>query len=140
MSNEYYAEVHIFASRTRNDFQPISSTLWRLVESSETTAVVGLISPTPEYANLNSGVHFIRSRPFSKQFSTVKVSDIESIINTYINHNRKFNSGESEEILIDVNGDKNLFQFITKKTKYSYQTIGVFMRKESASTYFTVCF
>lgn len=101
----------------------IESTLWRIVESSEEEPHFAYICPVEPARPDLSEVKFIKSEKFDKQFSNITCIQIQSIVASYININRRFYVGDAEKMLADVNGDTHCFHFETINNSYSFLTL-----------------
>lgn len=107
----------------------LTSTLWRLVESTDGQAICAYICPsdrrTGKYISNESDTHFVRSPRFISQFSNIMPSNIDLLVRSYINKNARYFAGESHQILYDDNGQSYLFHFESINNGYSYLTLGL---------------
>lgn len=103
----------------------LTSTLWRLVETTDKFPVCAYICPSDSQDGLffeqNSGsdTHFVRSPLFLDRFSNVTESSVASIVDTYLKRSTKYFAGEKECFLTDVNGENHTFHFETINNRYS---------------------
>jgi hypothetical protein len=113
----------------------LTSTLWRVIDSTEHIPLFGYIcpnhNPDGKYVtgNGDSDIHFIKSLQFREIFTDVQGKHIEKMLSSYVRKNSKYIAGNSEEILYDVNGDAHLFHLETINNRYCYLTLGVWIRK-----------
>ena len=115
----------------------LTSTLWRIVESTNSVPVCAYISPNNN-SNcvlsdniVGSDVHFVRSPLFVEKFYNISESHVKNIINTYINHGARYNTGNTECLMEDANGDAYEFYFETINNTYAYLTLCVGRRHRS---------
>jgi hypothetical protein len=95
----------------------LTSTLWRLVSSTEKIPVCAYIcpnhSPDGRYVigNGDSDIHFVRSPMFISKFNNIQSESIGSIIRSYVKMHARYNAGKTTKILCDANGARHLFFF-----------------------------
>jgi hypothetical protein len=107
----------------------ITSTLWRMVESSD-LPVVGTIGghprfPTSDFIPSDPFRYMIRSRLFEAQFGNVTEIRLLSAIETYCSYRKRGPLGSSEVVLTDDNGAQQVFEFESFSNGYETLTLGV---------------
>lgn len=111
-----------------------TTTLCRFAETLHDTPVVAIVSPHPRHHGEdfdpdNPCKYVIESEAFRNQFSTA-VSELAlfEIIAGYSSWKRGGPLGETETILMDVDGAEHVFQFETFFNRYEALTLGVYLR------------
>lgn len=107
----------------------LTNTLWRYVEQSD-KLLLGVVCPHPQYLSgdfdsSNPCRYFIRSKSFLAQFPDVTEVELFRIIQSYCGRSRGGPLGQSEAILCDLNGSRQVFGFETFSNTHEVLTLGV---------------
>lgn len=107
----------------------ITSTLWRCIEQSSdvTFATIGDHPRYPEEGKPKIE-YFVQSELFEKQFSRVSEADILAWLQTYCAYRKTGPLGSSEIVLLDDNGESQVFLFESFSNGYSVLTLAKKLR------------
>jgi hypothetical protein len=111
----------------------ITSTLWRYVEEAhQGLPLVGIVTPSPK-ALASPGNHgprryCIESPSFRARFGQIAEQELQEIVGSYVTRRRGGPLGQSEIIVRDRNGERQLFHFETFSNGHSHLTLGVYVR------------
>lgn len=112
----------------------ITSTLWRCIEQSGEVAFA-TIGDHPRYPQQGKPQieYFVRSGLFEKQFSTVTEAEIWGWLQTYCAYRKTGPLGSSEIVLLDDNGQSQVFLFESFRNGYSVLTLAKRLRTSNVA-------
>jgi len=119
-----FQSIHELA-RTFGNSQ--TSTLWRVVETLDAPAV-GLVSIHPwekRDGHAEPVRHFVRSRPFAKQFANIDELELLRILARVVRRRGGGPIGEDEAVVKDVDGIEHVFRFECFGNTYDTLTLGL---------------
>jgi hypothetical protein len=128
-----FESIKILRKRYRNT---LSTTLYRSIEVwGATTPVLGLITDHPhpdrrteDFDENDPCRHFIQSPAFARRFSKLRQTTVFDQVVTYCNAKLGGPIGEADVVLIDDNGEEQVFWFQTFYNRYSALTLGIHQR------------
>lgn len=112
-----------------------TSTLWRVVETLDAPAV-GLVSIHPwekRDGHAEPVRHFVRSRPFAKQFANIDELELLRILAKVVRRRGGGPIGEDEAVMMDVDGAEHVFRFECFGNTYDTLTLGMCCGAKSTS-------
>ena len=126
-----FAEIQALAKVFANSK---TSALWRAVETLDVPAI-GLVSIHPWSSPGEDGEtvrHFIRSKRFAKQFSSITDAALFKCIAKVVRRTGGGPLGSKEVELLDVDGDTHVFCFECFSNTHDTLTLGLHVRKKPA--------
>jgi hypothetical protein len=111
----------------------ITSTLWRYVEEAhQGVPLVGIVTPSPRALlrpdNREPRRYCIESPSFRERFGQVAEQELRDVVESYVTNRRGGPLGQTDTILRDRNGDRQVFHFETFSNGHSHLTLGVYVR------------
>lgn len=117
----------------------LTSTLWRFVEQAE-LPTLGVVSCHPHPAKRGDDfdptkpcTHFVQSRSFATQFSSVSEREVFDRIAGYCGQQKGGPLGAEEVLLSDDNGQPHLFHFETFYNTHQALTLGRYLKRTGVS-------
>ncbi|MCK1290318.1 DUF955 domain-containing protein [Bradyrhizobium sp. 30] len=119
----------------------MTSTLWRFVEQGHGgRPIVALVTGHPHPARrktdfdpANPCRYCVESPPFRQHFGRLQETDLFAAIVGYCGAQRGGSLGRNEVLLVDLNGDRHVFDFETFFNRHEALTLGHWLRSHNAS-------
>jgi hypothetical protein len=125
--------IHTVIELGKRYANTITSTLWRYVEEAhQERPLVGIVTPSPR-AKAPTNRHeprryCIESPAFRERFGHIAEQQLREIVDSYVTNRRGGPLGQSDTILRDRNGDRQLFHFETFSNGHSHLTLGTYVK------------
>ena len=135
ISNDYNPNMSTIKELKGIFGNTFTTTLWRYIElENHGTPMVGLVTDIPYKLRENSGTlsednYFIRSPSFAEKYKSTEDTGILNIILSYCSNQKGGSLGEDDVVLVDDNGEEQIFHFETFSNSYKALTIGVLKEK-----------